>query len=159
MVDHTAEEMSEKDITNVDLNANKILLATDGSKYSVKATKKAIGLAKLINAKVDAVFVNTGEQDMRLPEENLEEEVLMGVHPSEAGLAVAKKFGEKNEVKVNTEILYGGVTKQIVKYAQDNNADLIIMGESGRTGLARIALGSVASSVVKAADLPVYVVK
>jgi nucleotide-binding universal stress UspA family protein len=159
MVDHTAEQMTEKDITTINPEIDKILLATDGSKHSVKATKMAIALAKLIDAELDAVFVDTGEHDMRLPEENLEEEVLMGVHPSKTGLEIAKKFGEKNGVKVNTEVLYGGVTKQIVKYAQNNNIDLIMLGESGRTGLARIALGSVALSVVKAADTPVYVVK
>jgi len=38
-------------------------------------------------------------------------------------------------------------------------ADLIVVGDTGRTGLKRIALGSVAETVVKAAPIPVLVVK
>ncbi|SJZ32261.1 universal stress protein [Selenihalanaerobacter shriftii] len=159
MVDHTAEEMSNNDITEVSLDIDNILLATDGSKYSVKATKTAIALAKLVNAKVTATFVDTGKEDAWLPEENLQEEVQLGVHPSEAGLEIAKKFGKKNGVEVSTTVLKGGVTKEIVYYARNHDIDLIIIGESGRTGLARIALGSVAESVTKASDVPVLVSK
>lgn len=159
MVDHTAEKLTDKDIELVDLNIDKILLPTDGSKYSIKATKKAIALAKLAGAQIDAIFVDTGMDKIELPEEKLFEEVEMGVHPNEAGLAIAKKFGEKNGVEVNTKVLKGGVTKQIVKYARENDIDMIVLGESGRTGLKRIALGSVALSVTKAADIPVQVIK
>lgn len=157
MVDHTAEQMSKEDITNVNLNMDKIVLATDGSKYSVQATKTAVALAKLVDAKINAIFIDTS--GTALPEEKLEEETLLGVHPDKAGLEVAKKFGEKNGVEVNTEVLKGNITKQIINYADENEADLIILGESGRTGLARLALGSVAESVVKAAHVPVFVDK
>ncbi|MCK8825563.1 universal stress protein [Fuchsiella alkaliacetigena] len=157
MVDHTAMELSEDDITVLDLELDKILLATDGSKHSIKATKTAIGLAKLVEAKVHAVFVDTGADEAQLPEENLTEQVELGVHPNQAGITVAKKFGEKNGVQVETEVLTGGVTKQIIKYAQENDMDLIVMGESGRTGLARITLGSVAEGVIKSSEIPVWV--
>lgn len=159
MVDHTAEQMDEKDITTVGLDMNKILLATDGSKYSVRATKTAIALAKLIDAEVYAIYVDTGREETELPEEKLFEEVEMGVHPSKAGLAVAKKFGEKNGVEVNIEVLKGGIAKEIIKYARENDMDLIVAGESGRTGLKRIALGSIAESLVKASEVPVLIDK
>ena len=157
MVDHTAMEIGEEDIAVLDLEIDKILLATDGSKHSIKATKTAIGLAKLAEAKVYAVFVDTGATEAQLPEENLAEQVELGVHPNQAGLTVAQKFGEKNEVSVETEVLQGGVTKQIIKYAQEKEVDLIVMGESGRTGLARITLGSVAEGVIKSSQIPVWV--
>ncbi|SJZ32296.1 universal stress protein [Selenihalanaerobacter shriftii] len=159
MVDHTAEELTNEDITMVDLNINKILLATDGSNYSIKATKSAVSLAKIFDAEIDAVFVDTGRQKAQLPEENLSDKVTLGIDPTEAGLTAAKKFGDENNVKINTKVLRGGVTKQIVKYSKNNKIDLIVLGESGRTGLKRIALGSVALSVTKAADVPVYVAK
>jgi nucleotide-binding universal stress UspA family protein len=47
---------------------------------------------------------------------------------------------------------------EIVRYAQSNNIDLIVMGTHGRTGLARAALGSVAEAVVRAAPCPVLTV-
>ncbi len=158
-VDHTAEEFPEEKIGQVSLNFRKILLATDGSAPAVKATQVAVALAKEVGAEITAVYVRTGEDALLYPEERLADEVLSGVHPSEAGLELARKFAEKNGVKCDTVILRGGVAPQIVKYAQKENCDLIILGDTGRTGLARIAMGSVAEAVVRASDIPVMVIK
>ncbi len=158
-VDHTAEEFPESQICELKLNIRKILLATDGSAPAVKATQQAIALAKLVGAKIKAVYVRTGEDALLYPEERLADEVLAGVHPSEAGLGLAKKFAEKNGVELETEVLRGGVAPQIVKKAESEGADLIILGDTGRTGLARLALGSVAEAVVRASSTPVLVVK
>ena len=58
-----------------------------------------------------------------------------------------------------TEIIQGGVAKRIVAAAEDFDADIIIMGDTGRTGLKRVALGSIAETVLKGSDRPVFVVK
>lgn len=158
-VDHTAEEFPQDRIGPVSLDVKKILLATDGSRPAVNATMFAIGLAKLTGATVVAVFVRTGEDALLYPEERLSEEVLAGVHASEAGLELARKFAEANGVSCETKTLRGGVTAQIVKEAERIGADLIVLGDMGRTGLARLALGSVAEAVVRAATVPVWVVK
>ncbi len=159
-VDHTAEEFPEEKIADLTLNIRKILLATDGSAPAVKATQMAIALAKLTGAQITAVYVRTGEEALLYPEEKLAEEVISGVHPSEAGLALAKKFAEKNGVVCETKILRGGVAPQIVKYAdREGDFDLIVIGDMGRTGLARLAMGSVAEAVLKASSIPVLVVK
>ena len=47
---------------------------------------------------------------------------------------------------------------EILRYAESNNINLIVMGTHGRTGLARAALGSVAETVVRAAPCPVLTV-
>jgi len=47
----------------------------------------------------------------------------------------------------------------IVKFARQKNADLIVMGTHGRTGLSRVFLGSVAQSVMQAAPCVVVAVK
>jgi nucleotide-binding universal stress UspA family protein len=66
---------------------------------------------------------------------------------------------DRNGVTCELEVLKGGVAKRIVAHANDWNADLIVCGDTGRTGLKRIALGSVAETVVKGSDIPVLVVK
>ena len=48
---------------------------------------------------------------------------------------------------------------EILRYAKSANIDLIVMGTHGRTGLARIVLGSVAEAVVRAAPCPVLTVR
>ena len=47
---------------------------------------------------------------------------------------------------------------EILRYARSANIDLIVMGTHGRTGLARVVLGSVAEAVVRAAPCPVLTV-
>ena len=48
---------------------------------------------------------------------------------------------------------------EILRYAKSANIDLIVMGTHGRTGLARLVLGSVAEAVVRAAPCPVLTVR
>ena len=47
---------------------------------------------------------------------------------------------------------------EVLRYAKTAKIDLIVMGTHGRTGLARVALGSVAEAVVRAAPCPVLTV-
>ena len=47
---------------------------------------------------------------------------------------------------------------EILRYAKSANIELIVIGTHGRTGLARLALGSVAEAVVRAAPCPVLTV-
>jgi nucleotide-binding universal stress UspA family protein len=50
-------------------------------------------------------------------------------------------------------------TDAILSYARDVNADLIVMGTHGRTGVAHLFMGSVAEHVVRAAPCPVLTVR
>jgi len=156
-IDKTAEQMSKADITKTVLDVKKILLATDGSAPSVEATKYAVTLAKLMKAELTAIYVD--EQFALMPQEKLEEEVYEGVKHTPAGLQVAQWYGEKNGVKVKTISERGSVPKHIVEAAEREKADLIVMGTTGRTGLKRITIGSVAEMVVKAAHVPVLIVR
>jgi nucleotide-binding universal stress UspA family protein len=47
---------------------------------------------------------------------------------------------------------------EILRYAKSANIDLIVMGTHGRTGFARVVLGSVAEAVVRGAPCPVLTV-
>ena len=56
-------------------------------------------------------------------------------------------------------LMEGTPAEQIVLAAKSERADLIVMGTHGRTGLARLFLGSVAERVVSAAPCPVLTVR
>lgn len=155
----TAEWMTMDEITPIVLPIRKILLATDGSASSVRATKLGIGLAQKLNAEVLAVYVAGHEESWELPKEQKGKSYFCGVHPCEAGLAVAKAFGEKNGVKVTTTILRGSISRNIVKAAVADEVDLIVMGESGRSAMPKIALGTVAESVMKLSPCPVLIAR
>lgn len=157
-LDRTAELMTEEDITEVSMNVKRILVPTDGSATAVEATKVAIALAKCFAAdSVVALFVGPGRVED--PLEYTSQEQMEGVKHSTAGLDVARKLGEKNGVKVTAVHRDGSVGNEILAAAKEHEVDMIVIGSEGRTGFKRLALGSVAESVMKEAEVPVTVVR
>jgi nucleotide-binding universal stress UspA family protein len=59
--------------------------------------------------------------------------------------------------KCSSKVVIGDVVDEIIDYAKDRNANMIIIGTHGKRGLEKILLGSVADRVVKAAHCPVLV--
>lgn len=154
-----AEDIKLGDIDEVCHEIDRILLPTDGSEPSVAATEYAVILARTFGATVKAIFVDTGLESLEYPEEVMDEDVYDGVHPSIKGLVIAKTLCARNGVECEVEVVQGGVAKRIIAVAEEWEADLIVVGDTGRTGIKRIALGSVAEMVVKGAPIPVMVVK
>ncbi len=52
-----------------------------------------------------------------------------------------------------------GVASTILKYAEDNGMDLIILSTHGRSGFDRWSMGSVAEKLLKGADIPLFLVR
>lgn len=154
-----AEDVKVGDISDVCLDFDKILIATDGSEPAMMATQYAITLAKTYNASVKAIFVDDGMDKLELPEEVQSDDDWEGYHPSIKGLGIAKVMAERNSVPVKIEVVQGGVAKRIIKVAQEWEADLIVLGETGRTGLKRLGMGSIAETVIRGAETPVLVIK
>ncbi len=69
--------------------------------------------------------------------------------------AKAKKAG----VRAKTLLSDGMAHAQIVRAARSLRADMIVIGTHGRTGLAKLFLGSVAGRVVSTATCPVMTVR
>ena len=65
----------------------------------------------------------------------------------------------KARVRVRGFVVEGSAHERIVRAAKRLRADLIVMGTHGRSGLARLFVGSVASRVVSAASCPVMTVR
>lgn len=59
---------------------------------------------------------------------------------------------------VRAEVRIGNIPEEIVRYAEEKEIDLLIMGTHGRTGLDRAVFGSVAERVVRASTAPVLLV-
>ena len=70
-------------------------------------------------------------------------------------LAQAKKAG----VRASGTLLEGVTHEQIVRFARSKRVDVVVMGTHGRSGLAKLFLGSVAGRVVAAATCPVLTVR
>lgn len=154
-----AEQVKMGEIDEVCIAVDRILLATDGSEPAVMATQYAVTLAKTFDASVKAIYVDDGVESLELPEEREAEDVWEGAHPSIKGLGIAKVMCERNNVPVEIDIINGGIAKRIIKTAEDMDADLIVLGDTGRTGLKRLGMGSIAETVIRASSVPVFVVK
>ncbi|OBQ54036.1 universal stress protein [Halodesulfovibrio spirochaetisodalis] len=62
-------------------------------------------------------------------------------------------------IKTTGKVVTGFAAEEILEIAADENADLIIMGTHGRTGIDRLLFGSVAAKIVRGADIPVLTVR
>ncbi len=60
---------------------------------------------------------------------------------------------------INVHVLAGNAARDIVEFADEQEADLIVMATHGRTGLERFLIGSVAEKVVRRAPCPVFTLK
>lgn len=139
------------------MTASTILVATDFSEMSRQALEHAAANAKLTGAKiliVHALAVPSPDQGEGMLHSGVEHEDpqiverrLKAVKPSLEG------------VRVEHRLLRGAPAKEILKLADDENVDLIVMGTHGRTGVLRALMGSVTEEVVRNATCPVVTVK
>ncbi|MGK7953594.1 MAG: universal stress protein [Xenococcaceae cyanobacterium] len=69
------------------------------------------------------------------------------------------KLGEMGYAKMPIEVRIGNPSTEIVNYAKEIAADLIVMPSHGRTGVSHFLLGSVAERVVRLSPCPVLILK
>jgi nucleotide-binding universal stress UspA family protein len=62
-------------------------------------------------------------------------------------------------IQATGEVLIGGPSHVIIEQANNVNADLIVMGTHGRTGITHLLIGSVVERVIRHAPCPVFVVR
>lgn len=139
-----------------------ILFATDYSPGSDKVLKLATTLAREENAKLLIAHVSmlerypVGEHFDEEPEPSPEEmKELKAVVPPDPNVPVEHRllFGEPGSAEVTKP---GDV---IIKLAQHENIDMIVLGTHGRTGLKHLLMGSVAESLVRNAPCAVISVR
>ncbi|MDF0750803.1 universal stress protein [Marinobacter sp. 71-i] len=143
----------------------KILVAVDGSKSSFKALDKAIELQQLMDTEIYLICVykhhslfeaslSIGRPDsMDIPDKVLSE------YAKEIVNHAKEMAKEKGAVKVRGFVKAGRPSSVIVKFAQDKEADLIVVGTRGtHSDKEGILLGSVSHRVASRAKCPVLVV-
>ena len=125
----------------------RILLATDGSRFSDAAAVAAGKLAELCKLPVSVISTIRASFS---PER--------AAQAGEAATRVHDLLAAKH-IEVDKAVLNGEPDQLILSTAAALGADLIVLGTHGRTGWERLVVGSVTESVVKASTLPVLAVK
>ena len=140
-----------------------ILVPVDGSETSFAAVAKAAELAKAFGSKITVVQVLTldpyiaAEYITANQTNDLIERARASIVKT---LEEAKQKFTEQGVDAETKLLEGQViAREITNAAKDLNADLIVIGSHGRTGLKKLFLGSVAQSILSEGTTPVLVVR
>lgn len=136
----------------------RILLAADGSKNSIRAAQEAAKIASLIpDSTVEILFVaDLSKIKSEVLHSQNHEEIELKRH--QKLLPIVEQLSSKN-VKHETKIITGDPGPAIVEYANNEKVDLVIIGSRGLNALQEFVLGSVSHKVVKRVQCPVIVVK
>lgn len=144
----------------------KILVPTDGSETAETAVEHAVEMAKRYGATlhalyivdIDAVNFSLGtEQVDRLKAGRYDEMDEVREKAESATGRVAERADEEG-IEVIEEVRPGKPHDAIVKYAENNDIDVIVMGSHGRGGVRRALLGSVTERTLRSTHIPVLVV-
>jgi nucleotide-binding universal stress UspA family protein len=137
-----------------------ILVPTDGSVGVERAVEHAVDLAETHEATLHALYVVNTASYSSMPMETSWEHVrdMLG-EEGERALERVGDIADGEGVPVESVVVDGSPSREIVRYAEDEPCDLVVMGTHGRGGIDRLLLGSVAERVVRASRVPVLTVR
>jgi universal stress protein A len=127
----------------------KILVTSDLSEYSLAAMEYASSLGLIYSSRLflihcvdhrDGQHGGNGEQARKALEEFIDRRV-------------------SRDISLVPVVRFGSPALEIVRFAEEEGIDLVVMATHGRTGLRHILLGSVAEKVVRQSGVPVLTIK
>ncbi|WP_018256373.1 universal stress protein [Halomicrobium katesii] len=138
-----------------------VVIATDGSATAERAVTAALDLAGQFDATVHALYVVDSGEVAGSPEAVREEFEQALATTGGKALTFAREAAEAEEEEdaVVTTVREGDPAKEICRYAEEIDADVIATGTRGRHGEHGYLLGSVAEGVVRRAEIPVLTVR
>jgi nucleotide-binding universal stress UspA family protein len=142
------------------LDVKKILCPTDFSDASKKAIEVAVPLAEKFGAEIHLLHVVPPmphlEASVTAHFDVPEYERLLSADAKKNLSALAKSTGK---VKTHEILSHGQAAEEILRAADENKIDLIVIATAGHTGWDRAVFGSVAEKVVRRARCPVLTIR
>ncbi len=141
----------------------KILVPCDFSDPAVQAFKFAVEIANQSNGEI--ILLNVVElpvihDTVLMPTLNYEEAFVKDMKANaEKNFTKMKTKWAKDGPKVSFFVEYGSATAAITRFAEEHNADLVVMGTKGATGLKEFFVGSNTEKIVRRSTIPVIAVK
>lgn len=151
---------SERDVLVVPqgtaIGWRELLLATDGSTYSERATERAVDIAKSYGGHLSIVAATDLACELYAESPEVGEDL---IEKARGTVEEGRKRADSSGVAVECHVREGLAYKAIIDLAKEKKIEAIIMGSHGRTGLRRLLMGSVVEKVIGHAPCPVLVVK
>jgi len=143
------------------MEIKKILCPLDFSEIAPKALEYAVFMAISHNAElqllnvVDQLHGFDSFQILALTPNEIAERM-----ETQANQNLSNMISQiKERVGIKKAVRHGKASVEIIEMAREMQADIIIMGSHGRTGLSHVLIGSVAEAVVRHAGCPVLVIR
>jgi len=135
----------------------RILIATDGSDTAERAAEHALDLATATGAAVEALsVVETAALGPDIRSDVTSGEFDRGAREAVADVAA---MARSRDVEVRTHVETGSADEAILTAVAEHDCRAVVMGTTGRRGVDRILLGSVAEKTVRSAPVPVVTVR
>jgi nucleotide-binding universal stress UspA family protein len=146
-----------------ELGFRRLLVATDGSRWSEAAAAAALGLARSSGSSVTIISVVPSEsaEPLDIVHSGMQRELIAEkeLGAAEKNARRIRELAEKEGVKARAYVMAGRPFEAILGAAEEDHADLIVMGSHGRTGLEKLLMGSVTERVITLSGRAVLVVK
>lgn len=141
---------------------DKILVPVDGSKSSKKALEKAIKIGNEFSSNIQVLSVAPEANLMRFTASTSQYDGSVNPEVVELTLEIldeAKEQLKNYPYEYDVQYVVGDAAREILRFAENNDVDLIIMGNRGMGAFSRTILGSVSNKVVNSSPVSVLVIK
>ncbi len=135
---------------------DRILVATDGSRYSKVAAESAINFAKSYGGELRVVSVVDVPAEFYAEAPDAVEDM---IRKAKGFVKEVKEQAEAQGVRSETFVGEGEAFQVITELATKQKVNVIVMSSHGRTGLRRLLMGSVAEKVIGYSPCPVLIVR
>jgi nucleotide-binding universal stress UspA family protein len=151
---------SQRDVLVVPIDSHvgweKILVATDGSRYSRIAAERAINFAKSYGGELRVVSVVDVPSEFYAEAPNAVDDM---VSKAKGYVKDIRLAAEAEGIKAESFVGEGEAYQIITTIAKKEDVHVIVMSSHGRTGLKRLLMGSVAEKVIGHAPCPVLIIR
>jgi nucleotide-binding universal stress UspA family protein len=143
------------------INLKRILVPSDFSECSDAAVRYGLEFAHKFGATLHLLHVVQDPATQPWAAEGVVVPLLEAVEEwqNEARLRLEQSIPADDRATARTSCTIASPVPEIVRYAKENEIDLIVMGTHGRTGVSHMFLGSVAERIVRNAPCPVLTVR
>lgn len=138
---------------------SRVLVAFDGSGGARKALESAIDVARTDGAELTVLAVESHLPHYGATVGEVEEERRLEESECADLLREASARAATRDVKVKGEIRAGHAAKAILEAAKDHDADLVVIGHAGHSGVWEMLLGATAERVSRHASCSVLLVR
>lgn len=138
----------------------RILVGFDGSQPSYKAFEFSLELATLCpNTEMEITVLSVAQPPEQADIVEMRAVIDNAKQYYEERFKELKEKAKEKDIEIKTEIAVGHPADQIVKYAKENNIDMIILGPKGKSKIESWLVGSVSKRVSTYAHCTVTIVK